>query len=114
MQYEDAFWQALDDLLAQSRIVIDRPAGSAHPRFPDIVYPLDYGYLEGTASMDGEGIDVWTGHAGRRLDAVVCTVDLLKRETELKLLIGCTDEEKQTVLSFHNATSCMKGLLVRR
>ncbi len=27
-----AFWYALDQLLAQSRMVIDRPRGSAHPR----------------------------------------------------------------------------------
>ena len=37
------FWERLDALLAQSRIVIDRPRGSHHPRFPQIVYEIDYG-----------------------------------------------------------------------
>lgn len=55
------FWQRLDELLATSKIVIDRPKGSCHPRFPEIVYQLDYGYLDATTSTDGEGLDVWLG-----------------------------------------------------
>lgn len=54
----EAFWEALDVLLAGGEIVIDRPKGSAHPRYPHMIYPLDYGYLAGSASMDGGGIDV--------------------------------------------------------
>ena len=37
------FWQAMDQLLAHSKIAIDRPRGSQHPRYPKMVYPLDYG-----------------------------------------------------------------------
>lgn len=62
----DDFWTALDALVAQSRVVIDRPRGSAHPRYPHVVYPLDYGYLDGTSSMDGAGIDVWRGSDASR------------------------------------------------
>ena len=39
----DSFWEALDRLAANSRLVIDRPQGSAHPRYPDLIYPYDYG-----------------------------------------------------------------------
>jgi inorganic pyrophosphatase len=39
------FWQALDSLISMSEIVIDRPRGTTHPRYPDFIYPLDYGYL---------------------------------------------------------------------
>jgi inorganic pyrophosphatase len=39
------FWCRLDDLVAHSRLCIDRPRGSPHPRYPAFVYPLDYGYL---------------------------------------------------------------------
>ena len=59
------FWERLDALLAQSRIVIDRPRGSHHPRFPQIVYEIDYGYLDGTTSADGEGVDVSLLQNGR-------------------------------------------------
>lgn len=47
------FWEYADQMVATHEIVIDRPAGSTHPRFPRIVYPLDYGYLNGTGAMDG-------------------------------------------------------------
>lgn len=98
------FWQRLDALIATSRIVIDRPRGTAHPRYPDFIYPLDYGYLEGTRSMDGDGVDVWVGSLPeRRLTAVVCTVDVVKRDTELKLLLGCTPDEAALVLRTHNS-----------
>ena len=110
-----AFWQALDRLISASDIVIDRPKGSAHPRFPSRIYPLDYGYLAGTASMDGDGIDLWRGTApAQRLDAVVCTVDLMKRDSEIKLLIGCTEDEKAAVMRWHNDSDMMKAILIER
>ncbi len=100
------FWSALDSLVASCEIVIDRPRGSAHPRHPDFIYPLDYGYLSGTRSQDGGGIDVWLGSlAGRKLTAVICSVDLAKRDSEVKLLLGCTREEAQTILRVHNQDS---------
>lgn len=109
------FWAALDQLMASSRVVIDRPRGTAHPRYPDMIYPLDYGYLADTTAMDGGGIDVWAGSdPARGLDAVMVTVDLMKRDLEIKLLIGCTEEEKQLVWHQHNDSESMKGMLIRR
>ena len=110
-----AFWHALDRLMSASEIVIDRPKGSPHPCFPSRIYPLDYGYLAGTASMDGDGIDLWRGSdPAQRLDAVVCTVDLMKRDSEIKLLIGCTEEEKAAVMRWHNDSDMMKAILIER
>ena len=109
------FWAALDQLIASSRLVIDRPKGTAHPRYPDMLYPIDYGYLADTTAMDGGGIDVWAGSdPARGLDAVMVTVDLVKRDAEIKLLIGCTEEEKQLVWQQHNDSESMKGILIRR
>lgn len=110
-----AFWSAFDQLIHRCEVVIDRPKGSAHPRFPHRIYPLDYGYLAGTSSMDGGGIDVWRGSAPeQKLDAIVCIVDLMKGDSEIKLLLGCTEEEKQAVIAFHNDSEYMKGLLIPR
>jgi len=109
------FWHALDKLAAESEIVVDRPKGGAHPRYPDFIYPLDYGYLERTTSMDGGGIDVWRGSdPSGELDAIMCIVDLLKRDSEIKLLIGCTEDEKEEVYKAYNETDYMKGVLIRR
>jgi 8-oxo-dGTP pyrophosphatase MutT (NUDIX family) len=41
------------------KIVIDRPMGSAHPQFPELIYPVNYGYIPGTEGGDGEEIDVY-------------------------------------------------------
>jgi len=111
---DDCFWTTLDDLVAACTLRIDRPRGTPHPRYPDLVYPLDYGYLEGTLSADGGGIDVWVGSlADKRVTAVVCTVDTVKRDSEMKILIGCTPQEAQVVLGVHNSDA-QAGVLVER
>lgn len=108
------FWEALDRLVAESRVVIDRPKGTCHPRYPELAYPLDYGYLDGTTSGDGGGIDVWLGASGTRdLSAVILTVDAFKRDAEIKLILGCSEEETQIALASSNNDK-MRALLVRR
>ncbi len=99
------FWRALDELIASSDVEIDRPAGSHHPRRAELIYPLDYGFLTDTSGGEGDEVDLWRGSlALGRLDAVMCTVDLHKRDVELKLLLGCTEEEKRIVYDFHSGT----------
>jgi inorganic pyrophosphatase len=111
---EPGFWDYLDRLVATSQIVIDRPQGSTHPRYAEMVYPLDYGYLSGTLAMDGGGVDVWVGsQGGRRPVAVIGTVDLEKRDVELKILLGCTEAEARLVLDFLNDGS-LRAFLVWR
>lgn len=108
------FWHYLDHLVSTSQVEIDRPKDSAHPRFPNMIYPLDYGYLPGTTTVDGGGIDLFRGSlAGSTLDAVALTVDLEKRDAEIKLLLGCTEAEMQLALDFLNGAS-MRACLVRR
>lgn len=112
---DDSFWKALDRLVSESEIVIDRPKGSTHPRYTDIVYSVDYGYLKGTSSADGDGIDIWRGtDAGQKIDAIICIVDLFKKDSEIKILIGCTETEKSVIFAFHNETEFMKGVIIRR
>lgn len=82
--YNDDFWNALDELVANSEIVIDRPKGTPHPIFPDFIYRVDYGYLKDTSSMDGAGIDVWVGSSEKKIDAIMCIVDLIKKIQKLK------------------------------
>ena len=111
----ERFWEFLDRLLESARVVIDRPAGSAHPRYPKVVYPLDYGYLAGTTGGDGRELDLWRGSLPEPvLDAVVCTVDLVKHDAEVKLLLGCNGEEKRVVMAFHNNSEFMAAMLLER
>ena len=32
---------------------IDRPLGSVHPKHPDMIYPINYGYVDGIFAGDG-------------------------------------------------------------
>lgn len=41
------------------KVTIDRPLGSFHPEHPDILYPVNYGYVEGVTAPDGEEQDVY-------------------------------------------------------
>ena len=40
-------------------IKIDRPLGSAHPKHPDLIYPVNYGFIPGVFGGDGEEMDVY-------------------------------------------------------
>lgn len=41
------------------RVEIDRPLGSAHPRYPELRYLVNYGELPGTLGGDGQPIDAY-------------------------------------------------------
>lgn len=38
---------------------VDRPLGSCHPRNPEMIYPINYGYVNGVFARDGEEQDVY-------------------------------------------------------
>lgn len=120
MNQEPDFWERLEQLARECPLVIDRPAGSRHPRWADKVYPLDYGYLDGTTAADGDGIDAWRGSLAEKaqppsaaVTGVVVTLDSRKRDAEIKVLLGCTPEEMQIILRFHN-DGHQTGLLIER
>ena len=50
---------ALSYLGKEVEIKIDRPLGSTHPKHKSIVYPINYGYIEGVIGGDGEELDVY-------------------------------------------------------
>lgn len=40
-------------------VKVDRPMGSAHPEWPDLIYPVNYGYVPGRMAPDGEEQDAY-------------------------------------------------------
>ncbi len=40
-------------------VTMDRPIGTPHPKHPEIVYPINYGYIDGLIGGDGEEQDVY-------------------------------------------------------
>lgn len=109
------FWQALDELARTHRLIIDRPRGSAHPRYEDMIYPLDYGYLDGTTAGDGAGIDVWAGSdPSAGVGGILCTADPHKKDTEVKIMLGCTESEADQARRFLLEDGQLPCILVLR
>ncbi len=40
-------------------VTIDRPLGSTHPTAKDMIYPINYGYIEGITAGDGDEQDAY-------------------------------------------------------
>ena len=40
-------------------VIIDRPIGSVHPKYEDMIYPLNYGFIPNVFGGDGEELDVY-------------------------------------------------------
>lgn len=115
MDFPASFWTSLDYLVATSDLFIDRPKATRYPALPDLIYPLDYGYLAGTTAGDGDGIDVWRGTAvGAGLVGILCTVDKWKRDAELKLLLECSEQDITRILQFLNVEAELPCGVVRR
>lgn len=109
----DTFWKRLKIILNESELVIDRPKGSSHPKYPELVFPLDYGFLKNTSGGDGNEIDVWLGSLGNKaLNGIACTVDILKRDTEIKLIVACDDHEIETIKKFYTS-EYMSAIILR-
>ena len=91
------FWQKLDTLYLSSRLVVDRPKGTCHYKFSNLIYPVDYGYLNDTSGSDQAPIDVFRGSNNTTLvQSVAVCADILKKDCEIKLLIDQLHNQKYT------------------
>lgn len=109
------FWQKMDTLLLSSACKIAHEKGSAHLKYPNLIYPVDYGYLQDTVGTDSQPIHVYKGSLkAQNVDAIVVSADILKKDCEVKLLIGCNEDEKLKILEFLNQTQFQKAILIQR
>ena len=63
-------------------VTVDRPLGSAHPDYPEMIYPVNYGYIAGIMAPDGEeqdayilGVDTPVSQFTGRITAIVRRAD---------------------------------------
>lgn len=99
--------------------IIDRPLGSRHPRYPDLIYPVNYGYVEGIFAPDGEEQDVYVLGSDRPLETFegkVIAVYHRFNDVEDKWIVSLdgrdyTDEEILSAISFQERY--FEGELVR-
>ncbi len=97
------YWEYLEELVKNHEIIVERFKGKPHPKYPDFIYPVDYGYLKDTTAVDGGGIDIFVGSKkNKKVEGIICTVDLLKNDTEVKIMYGCDEEEINEALRVLN------------
>ncbi len=68
------------------RIEIDRPIGTPHPKHPEIIYPINYGYIPGVYGGDGEELDVYILGIEERVEDEVTAkiVGIVYREDDVE------------------------------
>jgi inorganic pyrophosphatase len=72
-------------------VTIDRPLGSRHPRYADLRYPINYGFVAGTTAGDGEPIDAYilgVGEPIATMEGIVIALVLRNNDTEDKLVVA--------------------------
>ncbi len=75
-------------------ITVDRPAGSAHPEFSDLVYPVNYGFVKGLTAPDGEEQDVYILGVSESLEVFMGTViAVICRENDAEDKWVCVPKE---------------------
>ena len=95
-------WVEYDVLVEARGIVVERAKGTAHPEYDDWIYPLDYGHIPGTASPDGEELDVFIGStSGGAVGLIIVRHD---GQEEPKLLWNMNEEEIEAAVRFLNSS----------
>lgn len=64
---------------------IDRPIGSVHPKHPDLIYPVNYGYIPNVFSGDGEELDVYLlGVDAPVKEYSACIIGIIHRHNDVE------------------------------
>ena len=74
MTKEQACQEAKQEIGKTYHVQIDRPIGSIHPKHPDIIYPINYGYIAGLLGGDDEEQDVYILDATAHLSEALVTI----------------------------------------
>lgn len=91
-------WADYDALVEARGIVVERAKGTAHPDYNDWIYPLDYGHIPGTRSLDGDELDVFIGSSsGGAVGLLIVRHD---GRQDPKLLWNMNDEEIEAAVRF--------------
>ncbi len=90
------------------KVVIDRPLGSTHPSYPDLIYTVNYGYLPNLIGGDGEEQDAYVLGVNlpiEEFEGEVIAIIHRENDCENKLVVApsnssFTDEEILNAVNF--------------
>lgn len=108
------FWQKVDTLYLSSDFVVTQKKASFHPKYPNLQYPCDYGYLKTLGDEKEDLITCFIGTAKKEVNAIIVCADILKKDLESKVLIGVSQDEEEAILQFLNQTEFQKSVIIRR
>jgi inorganic pyrophosphatase len=107
------YWESIESIILKNGITIDRKKGSHHPKYNDFIYHVDYGYINNSKSMDQNEIDIFVGSMdNKKIEGLFCTIDLLKLDSEIKVIYECSSEEIDLMKEDLNNSKYMKAILV--
>ncbi|MGI6617868.1 MAG: inorganic pyrophosphatase [Saccharofermentanales bacterium] len=67
------------------KVKVDRPLGSSHPDYPEHIYQINYGYVEGVIAPDGEEQDVYILGVDKAVDEYEGElIAVIKREDDVE------------------------------
>lgn len=98
---------------------IDRPIGSCHPRYPEMRYPINYGYVDKIYAEDGAEQDIYllgTNEALRTFSGYVIAVYRRFDDVEDKWIVSMdgTDYSDEDILEkIHFQEQFFHGELLR-
>ncbi len=99
--------------------IIDRPIGSSHPNYPDMIYPINYGYVENVFANDGEEQDVYvfgTNDPIKNFKGKVIAVYHRINDIEDKWIVSINGEnysDEEILEKIHFQEKYFEGYLVR-
>ena len=89
-------------------VYIDRPLGSRHPDYNDLIYPLNYGYIKEIIAPDNEYQDAYVLDVNEPIESckgiVIAIIERLD-DNENKLIVSVnirkySDSEIEELISF--------------
>ncbi len=98
---------------------VDRPIGSSHPRHPENIYPINYGYVEGIIAGDGAEQDVYilgTDKPLQSFEGKVIAIYHRFNDVEDKWIVsldGSDYSDEYILKAIHFQEQYFKGELIR-
>jgi inorganic pyrophosphatase len=102
------------------KLIIDRPLGSKHPKY-GFVYEVNYGYIKGVKSPDGEDLDAYylgvDKPVKRAKGICIATVHRVDDDDDKLIIvpkdkINTTDDEIEKAINFQE--KWFKHIIVRQ
>lgn len=78
------------------RVMIDRPIGSHHPEYTELIYECNYGYVEGIIAADGEEQDSYVLGIFEPIDSfegIVIAEIIRKNDIETKWVVASENDK---------------------